>query len=106
MDCSYTDKLITEEGFLPFHEFILEAGIDLDREKIFEHYCKIFSISSVVDNIEYKKIGLSLNVFDLEHSCNPNAYLIHKGSKDGILFFKNILPDGKITINYLGEIYP
>ena len=85
-----------------------QADIDIDREKMFEYFCKIVLNTFLLHGYYFDVIGVSMfvGVSWLEHSCDPNAYLIFKGSLLEIRAIKKISRYEKITINYLGEVGP
>ena len=97
---------IDEERSLIFKMILrifFEAGINFDREKLFEHFCKILINRFIIENFDFEAIGLSIFVLEsgLEHSCVPNASLVFNGINLQVRALKNISKDEKITINYV-----
>ena len=83
--------------------FYREAGLNFNRGKLFEHFCKIAINRFCVKNVDLRVIGLSIFVPEsgFKHSCIPNAALVFNGMNLEVRALKNIPKDEKITINYV-----
>ena len=109
---NFQEEIQMDEKKLIFFEEILEhfrmVGLDFDREKFFEFFCKIIINIVSLSDFNFMKIGLSLFIGEsfLEHSCNPNSILLCKGNKLEVRCIKNVSTNEKITINVLGTITP
>ena len=97
--------VLFEWAYLAFRLYGID---DVDRDKLFEHYCKMHVNSVTMNDINNNDIGLGFYLIEsgYEHSCDPNACVIYKDSKQEIRAVKNISPGEKVTINYLGPLRP
>ena len=100
---SHRDEIQKDEKKLETFENILkdfhQAGINCDREELFECFCKIISNTFTMENINTIPIGLSMFVMKSNHSCDPNADLLFNGVNIKVRALKNISSTDKITVS-------
>ena len=105
------EKIEKDRERFPMFENLLacfrRAGLNYDREKLFEHFCKYMMNNFTIEDLEFKDICLAIFVLEsgFEHSCVPNAFLIFNGINLEVRAMRKISPDDKITISLVDSIF-
>ena len=89
--------------FKTFFDGFRGAGLDVDREELFEDFCKIVANCTIFSTIYHVQIALSIFVPGFVHSCAPNACLSKIGRTVQIRALKKISPGEEITISLLSN---
>lgn len=77
--------------------------IQLNRNKLFECFCRLCINSFTITNCELNEIGSGLYLAEsqMDHSCIPNAAPVFNGHRVVIRAIKTIKSGQPITINYV-----